>query len=269
MRDNYYYQGLFNDFIGREAALRQIKRYHIYNPMLYRSDDFTHSWRVHWMVKRLLPYATEAFGAAFDPEKALILALVHDDTEMIIGDIQAGNKVKMTTEQLAELDRQELEATNKMAERFPRTIGGYVYQELLQAIVKLETLEAQFVKFMDKMDAFGEALHEVHGGSDVFTKNVVNELGVIPTPLEYYTNFFAVILEKFPLLTPVVDRQPAVYFSPPSLRDFSAVARAGTPHNAESILQPTGYAHYDFWRETILAFGDQEAKRNLYEQKEF
>jgi len=40
-------------------------------------------------------------------------------------------------------------------------VGDYNYKELLDSFLNLEGDEVQLVKFTDKLDAYGEALHEV------------------------------------------------------------------------------------------------------------
>jgi hypothetical protein len=90
---------LFTDFTGREEALRNITRWSIQPVMFYRSNLFTHAKRVHGAVCAATPPARTLLPG-FDARRAEILACMHDDIEIIIGDIQAGNKLKMSKEQL-------------------------------------------------------------------------------------------------------------------------------------------------------------------------
>ena len=67
----------------------RITRFSLYKVMFYRSNLFNHAWHVAWLVDEIAPFAMKKFPQ-FDSEKAQMLALVHDDAEIIIGDIQAG-----------------------------------------------------------------------------------------------------------------------------------------------------------------------------------
>jgi len=80
---------LFREFDGREQALRGILRYSLYQPVFYRSSVYDHSLRVSWMIQTLAPVMSST--ESIDVDRFTFLALVHDDIEMVIGDIQMGN----------------------------------------------------------------------------------------------------------------------------------------------------------------------------------
>ncbi len=169
----------FAAFPGREAALRNITRYSLYRVMFYRTNLFTHSKRVAWIAREIGRHAERVFGASFNSERAVITALVHDDHEIIMGDVQRGNKNKMNAEQKAELQKIEERAIETIVKQYPQRVGPYRYRDLIWSAHHLDCLEAQVVEFADKFDAFGEALHEVFGGNTTFTENVTNEYGTI------------------------------------------------------------------------------------------
>lgn len=194
---------IFKNFTGRESDLRSITRYDLYDVMLYRTNLYTHSHRVAALVRAMSMSADATFGESYDPRKAEILAYVHDDAEIIFGDVQAGNKSKMTPDQLAAVLAAEVQAIDGISARYPETIEKYVYRELLLETIDKNSIEAQLVCYADKYDAMGEAMHEVVAGNHSFATNVVNEYGTIPTPLEYYYNCFLTVFEKLPLLKPL------------------------------------------------------------------
>jgi 5'-deoxynucleotidase YfbR-like HD superfamily hydrolase len=139
-------------------------RYSLYAPVYYRSSDFLHSKRVAWLVESVEPIITEGLPN-FDIARAVATALVHDDAELLVGDIQAGNKGKMSKEELQAIDDAERKAIDALAEKFPKTLGGYNYKEMLEDVLDFTTPEAQVVKYLDRFDALGEALHELYAGS--------------------------------------------------------------------------------------------------------
>lgn len=260
------YSLLFTDFKNREEDLRKITRYQNYSVMFYRTNLFTHSKRVAWLVQEMIPFA-QATWQDFDGKKAKLLALVHDDQEIIMGDIPAGNKSKMTTEQLAEIAKIEEKAIELIAKKFPTMLATYHYQELLEEIASSTTKEAWIVKYADKMDAFGEALHEVFAGNKIFEINVINEYGTIPTPTEYYLDYFESILKSFPGMSEVLQTDFPL-FKTPLRKPFKNFVQNYSPHTAESIYQDYNYLHYDTWKKIILSQADQEELQNLYVQKE-
>jgi 5'-deoxynucleotidase YfbR-like HD superfamily hydrolase len=253
-------------FPGREEGLRKIMRYTLYSTVFYRFSDFSHSKRVAWHIVSVAPLLLK-IHPDLDIHLMLVIALVHDDAELVTGDYQAGNKSKMTPEQLAALDQEERDAIAELAERFPKTIGGYVYQDLLLDVMELKSKEAQIVKYLDRQDALGEALHELYGGNTTWTVNVVNEFGTIPTPFDFYLDKQPKMIEKHPVLVALKDSHP--FFSVPELRDWKALVPTCKPHTKDSISALVGHPQYDAWRQMVLALGDSEEVENLYTQREF
>jgi hypothetical protein len=162
---------------------------------------------------------------------------------------------------------QEERAVATMAVRYPYTINGYAYHDLLAEAQQKATQEAQFVSYLDKFDAFGEALHEVFGGNTAFAEPVHNEYGDIPTPVQFYIEWFAAREAKTPLLSPLF-RTDEAFFRLPEGRDFMHIARSGALHTKESIERSSGYPPYDLWKGIILQSGDEKEIRNLCLQKE-
>lgn len=260
---------IFQGFTGRDDDLRHIERYSMYTVMLYRSNLYTHSRRVAALVKNMRLVAQKSFGKDYDSKKAEIMALVHDDAEIIFGDVQAGNKSKMTPAQLSMVGKAEEDAIKIISRRYPRQIGGYDYRKLLEEYKDYSSLESQVVCYADKYDALGEALHEIYAGNDFFVTNVTNEYGTIPTPLEYYTGFFLDFRDKFPLTARIFGQsldmlEPIKY----DLKEYRAIAKNGTPHTKRSVQVAVGDLHYDVWRKVVLESGDSETIEALYVQRE-
>lgn len=263
------YPELFANFVGRESDLRQIERYHIYRPMYYRSNLFTHSKRVLWLLQSILPLVEQVFGNKFDSTKAQIMAVIHDDLEIVMGDILAGHKNKMSPAQLAEVAEQEKKAVAVMAARFPFLVAGYDYGELLNECQDPKTLEAMVLKYVDRFDAFGEALHEVHAGNRAFTTYSIHpELGKIELPIIFYQQVFANFSKKYPELENLLRQSHPLLLIPTHFEMENVVGR-GQPHTKESVMLPADYAPYTVWKNIILAANDPEECENLVRQKEW
>jgi 5'-deoxynucleotidase YfbR-like HD superfamily hydrolase len=225
-------------FPGRTQDLRAIVRYNLYPVMFYRTNLLLHSQRVAWIMDELNLTAERVFGAGYDTRRARVLSLVHDDAEIVMGDIQAGNKGNMTATQLAEVD-------------------DFTH----------ESLESQVVQFADKFDAFGEALHEVFAGNRCFVTNVVNEYGRIPTPVEYYLAWFPRYLEKFPKMAPLLASENELVRTFPDI-DWVAEAERGSLHDEQSFRRPSGYWPYDLWKQITLKNADGQQMRAVLESIE-
>ena len=247
-------------FEGRDRALAQIKRYvhDITQIMFYRTNDLINSRRVLWHLEEAIPDILEVCKDGFDVEFARTLAFVHDDVEVITGDVQLYDKERMRSEQLEELARTENEAISILVGMYHSLANGFDYSELLLAAKQKNRIEAQYVSFFDKFDGGGEAWHEVWAGNKRFLrpaggdgedKGYVRRLNEFP--------------DKYPLMKPFFHRFPTYL---PSLFDFGLVAEKGMPHTSNSLHKDSGYFLYDQWRRTII---NREGIDQLITQVEF
>ncbi|HSX30515.1 MAG TPA: YfbR-like 5'-deoxynucleotidase [Candidatus Saccharimonadales bacterium] len=255
-------------FVGRDDDLRALSRFSLYKVMLYRTNLYTHAHRTAALVRAINPTAAAVFGPSYDPRKAETLAFIHDDAELVFGDVQAGNKSKMTAEQLEAVRLAEMRAIQDITKRFPQRIGRYTYGTLLQDAADHASLEAQVMCYADKYDALGEALHEVYAGNHHFTTNVTNQYGRIPTPPEYYADYFERFAAKYPDMRPLFQTSLPMFQPVPWVNYSQIVSRYG-PHTLQNLQVPTGNLHYDTWRHVVLSDTNNEVRRDLYVQKEF
>ena len=253
-------------FPGREQDLRRVTRWSLWHPMFYRPNLLSHSKKVAWLVARVADVVTQKLGPHFDVKRALVLALVHDDPEIITGDYQAGNKAKMSPAQLAVIDAQERVAIAELSERYPKTIGGFSYQELQEDVQDLKTSEARVAKFLDLIDGFGEGIHELYAGNSRFTDLMVNEFGEIPFFDNLNIRRRTEMMKRYPELAALKDSH--VFFEISPSLDWSPIVSTRSPYTLQSLRMPVGYPQYDLWKQIILDSGDAEEIANLYVQKE-
>ena len=238
--------GDFLGFEGREEALRKIIRFNMERrtPMFYRTNDLIHSLRVHLLVKDIGSVLSETYGEEIDIDKTLTLALVHDDAEIITGDIQLYDKERMTPEQLAEVDANEERAIEELARRWPEKVREFFYRELLHHSLRKDCLEAQVVSYCDKVDGFCESLHEVFAGNPKF-------LGTARAYVTRIRDF----PRKFPILNKLIPRRHPLLNMPVELEIDNILAN-GDFHGVESVDRQTGISHYDRWKQiTVENFG--------------
>jgi len=253
-------------FQAREEQLRRIYRWRNRRPMFYRPHLFSHSKKVAWLVGTVLP-SVRTILKNFDEKRAFALALVHDDAEILTGDYQAGDKANMSREQLSVLDKEEREAVQVLAAKFPKIVGGYDYKELLFDILDLTTPEAWVAKYLDRFDAFGEGLHEIYAGNIGFTQTLHTEFGETPRFTDLNVSLREKMMEKYPGLQSL--KNSHVFFEPSVFLDWNTIVPTRSPYTQESLEEPVGYLQYDEWKKVILNSGDSEEIKNLYTQQEF
>jgi len=254
----------FTDFKGREEALEKVIRYHPYKPMFYRTNLWMHGHRLMWMIEELFPLIQTVFPN-FDKKAAQHMALIHDDLEIVMGDIQLNDKLAMTPEEKNALDQTENNAMDEIARRFPEQIETYSYKDLLKRYNQIDVndVEAVIVKYCDKMDGCCEALHELFAGNNMFT----TPLHTKTIPTDVYPPILKNFEEAFPLFTKVRKLSHSL-FSLPQQLDVLDITANGSLHTPESIRKSTGVVHYDSWREITQKYGGHWGTEMLTEQRE-
>ena len=90
--------------------------------MFYRTNLLLHCQRVSLLVEDILEIVSESCEN-FNSDKALTLALVHDDAEIVTGDVQLYYKEKMSEIELAELEKQEMMAIEHLSSIWPKNFS--------------------------------------------------------------------------------------------------------------------------------------------------
>ncbi|HLD70798.1 MAG TPA: YfbR-like 5'-deoxynucleotidase, partial [Negativicutes bacterium] len=147
----------------RGRKLRKTKRYVAFDVFYYRSSLWLHHLRVAALVQELAPVILGVWKD-FDIVRAWTGALIHDDHELVIGDIPLFYKEEMTDGEKEALLELEMGAAESLAKKFPKTVNGYNYHELLLGAILKNTREARVVSYLDKLDAYCEASHEFAAG---------------------------------------------------------------------------------------------------------
>ena len=246
--------------VDRESSLKKIYRYSNFDVMLYRSNLWEHSWRVFWITEALLPVAAKYLR--INPEKARTLALVHDDAEIITGDIVAGDKAKFDKKQLQKIEDDELKAARALAHRYPKTIHGFNYFSLLEDAVHKKSLEAQLVAYADKFDAYNETLHEIFAGNISLLWSLI-----------YYDRWFESCPYKYPKLQPLIkQRSPFILGADnrfqPSRMHAKKYQHLSSAHTPRTISKQTEFAFYDAWKRMVVTRGGDEGLRYLTRTRE-
>ncbi|MBI2632048.1 HD domain-containing protein [Candidatus Pacearchaeota archaeon] len=249
----------FKGFKGRSKLLGEIKRYSMYEVMFFRTNVELHSRRVEWITEELSPFLVR--DTKLDIDKLRILCRIHDDLEVITGDIQLGRKIyTMKKKELEVIEKEEEEARRMLAAVWPEEIHGYNYRELLSEARDKKTLEAQIMKLADRLDAFGESLHELYSGNTCFLQHFELPIGV--NPVKLYTRIVRKTQENYPLIGHLMDGRHPLLSLPERINQREIVKKAKLP-NSESIEQETGCPHYDAWKDITLKYGGKAGLKQL------
>lgn len=246
--------------IGRKSALSSITRWAPYNPMFYRTNNLTHTTRVSWLVEETLPTATDIMPN-FNSELAILLSLVHDDPEIITGDIQRGRKSRMRDEELLRLKQEELEAINRLYSRWPHSIKSYNYKHILHIAHNKNCPESMLVSYLDKLDALCESWHELFAGNRGFWQG---DQGHRPPSRGTDLNK---LKQKYSTTSPLF-RSDHILLSIFTPLNVDYILSIGKSHNKVSILQETGLKQYDEWKKITLIKGKEHGLSLLIEQRE-
>lgn len=227
----------------------------------YRPTLWHHSIRVSLLVNELFDFAKDVMPGV-DWKKAQVMALIHDDAEMITGDVQLGHKQRMTEEQLKAVEKNEEEAIVKLAEIYPKKIAGFEYASMLKNVLYKDTVEAQVVGFVDKMDAYCESLHELFAGNISSLRAVINYVGILKD-----------IQKKFPNLKPIFDKPKSFltttdFYTDPWRVHAKDYIHLGKPHSPETIHLPTQFILYNKWKQLVIDNLGEEGVSILTERVE-
>lgn len=121
-----------------------------------------HSLETAFIAHLLALYRNVRFGGNVDPERAALLAMYHDVTEIITGDLPTPIKY-YSTEIKAEYDRVEAIAKEKIISYLPDDLKEY-YRPLLGKTDDEAELW-QLVKAADKLSALIKCIEERHMGN--------------------------------------------------------------------------------------------------------
>ena len=126
-----------------------------------------HSLETAFIAHVLALYRTVRFGGNVDPERAALLAMYHDATEIITGDLPTPVKY-YNAEIKAEYDKVEKMAEEKLLSYLPEDLRGY-YAPLFSKTEEDKELWV-LVKAADNLSALIKCIEERQMGNSDFTE---------------------------------------------------------------------------------------------------
>lgn len=167
-----------------------------------------HSHQVAMVAHMLAVIAQQKFNGAVNPERVATLALFHDASEVITGDLPT--PVKYFNPQIAvEYKKIEAIAEQKLLSMLPAELQGF-YQPLLLS-AHYDEAEKRLVKAADHLCAYLKAIEEISAGNHEFTiakRRLEKMLQSYPEPevqyfLRTFADSFALTLDEISLDEPI------------------------------------------------------------------
>lgn len=148
-----------------------------------------HSLEVSMIAHALAVINNEVFGGDISPERAAVVAMYHDISEIITGDMPTPVKYKNTNiiEAYKEIEKA---ANNKLLEKLPDEFKEIYEKILFNDDEKINKL----VKAADKLSAYIKCIEEENAGNREFVKALIateESLKKMDCPeLKYFMEYF-------------------------------------------------------------------------------
>ena len=154
-------------FYAMISRMKYINRWGLMNNTKYENLS-EHSLQVAMIAHCLVLIHNKRFGGNLNPERASLLAVFHDATEIITGDMPT--PIKYFNPEIKNAYREiENTASDKLISMLPKD-----FQEDFESILKMNTDEdkklKKFVKMADRFSALIKCIDELRMGNDEFGK---------------------------------------------------------------------------------------------------
>jgi len=149
------------DFFAMLARMRCIRRWSLMNST-FPENDQEHSYMVAVLAHGLAVIQRDVFGRPADPDRCAVLALFHDSSEVLTGDLPA--TVKYRNPRIREAYR-ELEASSRqeLLEMLPPELRPQYAPYLLP--YESDAQNHAIVRAADKLSAYLKCVEEVRVGN--------------------------------------------------------------------------------------------------------
>ncbi len=154
-------------FYAMLSRMKYINRWGLMNNTKYENIS-EHSHQTAILAHCLVLIHNKRFGGDLDAERAALLALFHDSTEIITGDMPT--PVKYANPEIRDVYRQvENSAADRLLQMLPEDFRGE-YAGLLRLSGEEDSGLEVYVKAADRFSALIKCIEEMRMGNDEFRK---------------------------------------------------------------------------------------------------
>ena len=156
-----------SNFYAMLSRMKYINRWGLMNNTRYENIS-EHSQQVAVLAHCLVLIHNKRFGGSLNPERAALLAIFHDATEIITGDMPT--PVKYANRDIRDIYRDiEDKAADRLTSMLPDDFRGE-YQSILKQDGDGDEELRVFVKAADRFSALIKCIDEMRMGNDEFRK---------------------------------------------------------------------------------------------------
>ena len=156
-----------SNFYAMLSRMKHINRWGLMNNTRYENIS-EHSQQVAVLAHCLVLIHNKRFGGSLNPERAALLAVFHDATEIITGDMPT--PVKYANRDIRDIYRDiEDKAADRLTSMLPEDFRG-VYSDILKQCGDGDDKLRVFVKAADRFSALIKCIDEMRMGNDEFAK---------------------------------------------------------------------------------------------------
>lgn len=153
------------DFFAYLSRMKYIKRWALMRS-ISEENIMEHSLQVTEIAHAIALIKNEMFGGSVDPYKVMCLAVYHETSEVITGDLPTPIKYFNAQINSAYKDLEDL-AAEKLIEKLPEDLKP-LYREFILA--DKDTEEYKIMKAADRISAYIKCVEEVKSGNKEFVK---------------------------------------------------------------------------------------------------
>ena len=153
------------DFFAYLSRMKYIKRWALMRS-ISEENIMEHSLQVTEIAHAIALIKNEMFGGSVDPYKVMCLAVYHETSEVITGDLPTPIKYFNAQINSAYKDLEDL-AAEKLIEKLPEELKP-LYREFILA--DKDTEEYKIMKAADRISAYIKCVEEVKSGNKEFVK---------------------------------------------------------------------------------------------------
>ena len=152
-------------FYAMLSRMKYINRWGLMNNTKYENIS-EHSQQVAILAHCLVLIHNKRFGGSLDAERAALLAVFHDATEIITGDMPT--PIKYANPEIKEVYKQvESSAADRLLQMLPEDFRGE-YSEILKPQSESDRELEVYVKAADRFSALIKCIEEMRMGNDEF-----------------------------------------------------------------------------------------------------
>ncbi len=168
-----------NEFFAYMARLRLIRRWSLMRNT-QPENDAEHSLQVAMIAHALAVLARDRYGREVDPEHVVTLAVYHDVSEVLTGDLPTPVKYHSDTLRASYAAVEEA-AVERLTDMLPEELRP----AMAPCLTERGTLAMQLVKAADRISAYVHCLEEQRAGNrefDAAADRILASIGGIDVP---------------------------------------------------------------------------------------